>query len=348
MTAYFVAYGFLIACYGLGLWTRALRWTLLVGSLPLIFLIAFRGLVGTDTAQYLFLMRTIREQGLLSVGLEPVFGVLSQILMDRFHDPFQALVIISVFIALLMVAAGFWLEKVPLLFGSLVMPYYLLDMTMNGVRYGLAFAIVTLATGFLLRGRRLVFMALTALATLTQLSALLLAAGIWLLLEARLRTAALVVVLAVPFILYFGTYLDDKAAIYSDLTIISIFSGLGPLALSLAMLGALFTVKEIRDTHAFQIAALVAAAVLVYGSTQITSAGLRLQQLVLFLIYLYGAAQIYRLSVNVWRNQLLIVAMIFIALLSATLRLDNFAEDRAFGPTPFNPYYFIWNHYGFS
>lgn len=348
MTAYLVAYGFLFACLGFGLWTKTLRWSVIVGCLPLVSLVAFRGLVGTDTAAYLYIIRAVWEQGLGAVGLEPGFGFVAMTLMARFNDPFLVLIIISVAIALVVLVAGLWLERVPVLFAAVVLPYFLLDMTMNGVRYGMAFAIVSLGTVFLLRGRRLVFIALTLLATLTQLSALLLAAGIWLLLEARLRTALLVTILAVPFLLYFGTYLDDKADIYSNLTIVSVFSGLVPLALSLAVLGALFTVKEIRETSRVQIFALIGAAILVYGSTQLTSAGLRLQQLVLFLIYLYGAAQIYRLSVNVWRNQLLIVALIAVALVATVARLENFEEDRGYGPTPFNPYYFIWNHYGFD
>ena len=348
MTAYLVAYGFLFVCLAFGLWTRTLRWSVIVGCLPLVSLIAFRGLVGTDTAQYLYIIRAVWEQGLLAVGLEPGFGFLSMMLMARFHDPFLVLVIISVAIALLVLVAGLWLEKVPVLFAAIVLPYFLLDMTMNGVRYGLAFGLVMLATGFLLRGRRLIFVALAALAALTQLSALILAAGVWLLLEARLRTAVIVVALAVPFVVYFGTYLDDKASAYSELYIASASAGLVPLALSLATLGGLFTVKEIRETNRFQILALVAAAIVAFALTRFTSGGLRLLQLVLFLIYLYGAAQIYRLSINVWRNQRLLVAMIAVALVAAVFRLDNFAEDRDFGPTPFNPYYFIWDHYGFG
>ena len=346
MTAYYVAYGWLFLCMALGLLTKRMRLATVVGFLPFLFLIAVRGLVGTDTAQYLFIIRAVWGSGLQAVSLEPLFGLLSNLLMARLYDPFTTLVVISVLIAVLMFIAGVRLERTPLMFTAVVMPYFMLDMTMNGVRYGLAFAIIALATGFLLQGRRIVFLLLTVLAALTQLSSLLLAIGIWTLLEARLRSFVAIVVLVVPFIAFFGTYLDDKAAVYSELYIVSPFSGLVPLALSLALLGGLFTIRDLRNTSAPQFAVLVGAVLVSYVMTRFTSGGLRMQQLVLFLIYLYGAARIYRLSVDVWRNQLLIVVSLVVALVGGVFRLDNFAEDKDFGPTPFNPYYFIWNHYG--
>lgn len=348
MTAYYVAYGWLFLCMALGLLTKRIRIAAAIGFLPILFLIAARGLVGTDTAQYLFIIRAVWASGLEAVSLEPLFGIFSNLLMARLYDPFTTLVVISVMIALLMFIAGLRLERTPLVFMAVVMPYFMMDMTMNGVRYGLAFAIITLATGFLLQGRRIVFLLLALLAALTQLSSLLLAVGIWALLEARLRSFVAIVVLVVPLVAFFGTYLDDKAAIYAGLYIVSPFSGLVPLFLSLALLGGLFTIQELRSTSAPQFAVLLGAVLVSYLMTRFTSGGLRMQQLVLFLIYLYGAARIYRLSVDVWRHQLLIVVSLVVALVGGAFRLDNFAEDKDFGPTPFNPYYFIWNHYGFD
>lgn len=348
MTAYFVAYGILFLCLGIGLFVRRLRLGLLIGALPFVFLIAARGLVGTDTAQYLGIIRLIRAKGLFSVSLEPVFGILTNALMSFLHDPFATLIVVSVIVAVLMITAGLMLEKVPLIFSALVMPYFMFDMTMNGVRYGLAFALVALATVFLLRGRRWVFLALGALAGLTQISAIILVAGVWTLLEARLRTFVIVLITLVIFVFVFGSYLDDKASAYAGVYIVSALSGLVPFVLAAALLGGLFSVKEVRDSSLPQLAVLAAAVVVAFIMTRFSSGGLRVQQLILFLIYLYGAARIYRLQVEIWRNEILIVVAMAMAIAAGGFRLKNFSDDKYFGATPFNPYYFVWNHYGSS
>lgn len=348
MTAYFVAYAFLFFSIGIGLLTRRLRTAVVAGFLPLIFLVAARGLVGTDTAQYISIIRRLWVQGLFAVELEPVFGIITSLLMRWLHDPFTVLVVISVGVGVLMLFAGLRLEKVPIIFSALVLPYFMLDMTMNGVRYGLAFALVTLATVFLLRGKRLLFVLIGAIAALTQISALILVAGIWTLLEARLRTFAAVVIMLVAFAFFFGGYLDDKASAYAEVQILSALSGTVPLVLGILMIAALATIREIRETSIPQLAVLLAAVFGAFIMTRFSSGGLRVQAIILFLIYLYGAARIYRLSINVWRQQLFIVAMIVVAIAGGAFRYKNLNDDKNFGPTPFNPYYFIWNHYGFD
>src|SRR3546814_16327300 len=78
-----------------------------------------------------------------------------------------------------MFLAVLMLERSPLLMMTIVLPYFLFDMTMNGLRYGLAFSIVALGAAGLARGRLYLFLLCAVIASSIQVTAALLAFCLW-------------------------------------------------------------------------------------------------------------------------------------------------------------------------
>src|SRR3546814_7837232 len=101
-------------------------------------LIMERGLVRTDSAVYVQEFDVIRYRGLLASAFEPGFTLLIEVLNWFLSDPFQILILLGATTAIIMFLAGLMLERSPLLMMTIVLPYFLFDMTMNGLRYGLA------------------------------------------------------------------------------------------------------------------------------------------------------------------------------------------------------------------
>src|SRR3546814_19846904 len=89
-----------------------------------------------------------------------------------------------------MFLAGLMLERSPLLMMTIVLPYFLFDMTMNGLRYGLAFSIVALGAAGLARGRLYFFLISAVIASSIPVTAASLAVCRWPLVEVRISTFA--------------------------------------------------------------------------------------------------------------------------------------------------------------
>lgn len=339
MTAYYVCYAVLILSTIIGLSLDKLRVATIIAFIPMFVLIAGRGMVGTDSAIYVQSFDIIRYQGMLASNFEPGFTLLIEVLNWFFRDSFDVLIVLGSATALIMLCAGLLLERSPLLFLTIIMPFFLIDMTINGLRYGLAFAIVALGAAAFARGSLRTFILCGIIAASIQVSSVLLAIGLWALVEVRIKTfigAALGIVIV---LFVFGSYLEDKVSKNTDVSGIGGLSGIIPLVATIVIVVAV----QYSDRPALQskipIFAILIMQIVSFGVARFYYAGLRFQTLFVFLLYLFISMSIRRSSVEINGERVLTGSLLAVLVLCSVSRLSNFREDNS-GLSPFNPFYF--------
>lgn len=339
MTPYLICYAWLLGCLCIGIWWKKVRLAAFAAFAPMFYLIAARGLVGVDSAFYLQQFDAIRYRGVLSGGFEPGFSFLVYLLTFYFPDSFDILILLGCVAAILLLVAGLKLERRPLLFLSLVVPFFLFDMTMNGLRYGLAFAIVALGAVALINGRNARFLACLVVASLIQVSSIALAVGAWALIEARLKIFTAITAIAALVIFIFGDYLFDKAAQNADLGAAGGFAGVLPLVITMATLIAVLSDRQVSKDLLFPSLAIAFLQIASFIFSRYYYAGLRLQSIVVFMMYLVIAVLLKRKNHSIVSTRVS-VFLIGVAALSSGLRIKNFYDESSVGISPFVPYYF--------
>lgn len=338
MTPYFACYALMLTALVLGILFNRLRLAAIVAFIPMFVLILERGLVGTDSAVYVQEFDVIRYRGLLASAFEPGFTLIVEVLAWFLSDPFEILIILGATTAVIMFIAGMMLERSPLLFMTIVLPHFMFDMTMNGLRYGLAFSIVALGAACMARGRLHLFIACAVIGSSIQITAALLAFSLWALVEVRIRTFAGVAIgIGIAFLL-FGDYIESKLIDNEDLVGLGGFAGIAPLVISLIVLAALKSKGKNIVENQLALLAMLSMQLIAFTISRYYYVGLRLQGLFLFLLYLYAAIMVSKSSIEVSKAFFLRWSLVFAALISSASRLKNFNDD-IFGPSPFNPYY---------
>lgn len=341
MIPYIVCYVILVVCLIAGLALDKMRIAALIAFVPMFYLIAARGLVGVDSAFYVQQFDVIRYQGFLGGGFEPGFSILVELMTYVFKDSFDILIVLGCTAAILILVAALILEREPILFLSLTLPFFLFDMTMNGVRYGLAFAIVALGTAALATGRRLPFILCVVGAATIQISSVLLAIGVWTLVEARPRTFLAIALLSAGLLYRFGGYLGDKVAQNADLAAAGGFSGVLPLLITFVMLLAIVLASGDRWRETvIPVTGLAFLQVAAFGFSRFYYAGLRIQSIVVFMTYLVFVILLARKQVILRENKSVIALLLVACVASSLLRLKNFNDEQSIGLSPFAPYYF--------
>lgn len=341
MTPYIICYIVLVVCLAAGLAFGRVRIASLVAFVPMFYLIAARGLVGVDSAFYVQQFDVIRYQGFLGGGFEPGFGVLVEMMTYVFGDSFDILIILGCAAAFLILIAALLLEREPIVFLALTLPFFLFDMTMNGVRYGLAFAIVALGSVALITGRRWLFLLCILGAATIQISSVLLAVGVWTLTEARPRTFVAIAVLGTALLYQFGGYLGDKVAQNADLAAAGGLSGVLPLGITIIVLLAMVLASGPRWREiVVPVTGLAVLQLTAFGFSRFYYAGLRIQSIVVFMMYLVFAIQIARSETALRHNKAVLALLMLACIASSLLRLKNFSDEQAVGLSPFAPYYF--------
>lgn len=339
MIAYQICYAILAVSLVVGLLLDKVRVAAVIAFIPMFVLIAGRGMVGTDSAVYVQSFDIIRYQGMLASSFEPGFTVLVEVLSWIFRDSFDILIVLGSATALIMLCAALLLERSPLLFMTIVMPFFMLDMTINGLRYGLAFAIVALGAAALARGWLKAFIACCVLAASVQVSSVLLAIGLWALIEARIKTFIGAGVGLVGVLVVFGSYLEDKVSQNTDISGLGGLSGIIPLAATVAIVVAIRYSDRPIVTSRLPVFAILGMQLASFGLARFYYAGLRFQSLFLFLLYLFVVLSIRRSAVQLSGERLFTGSLLATLALCSVSRLSNFRDDTT-GPSPFNPFYF--------
>ena len=340
MTIYLAVYSFYLFFVGVGLTqARAKPW-ILFGLLPMLFIVLLRGNVGVDTPKYVQAVEFIRNADTYLFIFEPGFEYLILLLSKVVTEDDLVIKLIAVLSTSFLVAAR-WSTAIRVQVLSLVViPYYFLDMTMNGLRYGLAFAILIFSLDNLVANRNLRFAGWTVLSISIQATSLYVAGLLHTLFRPNFRIVSLVfvVVAAVGFI--GAEYILEKVQANSELFIASPTAGLAPLLLSLLCLLGCWSEHRIRKEHSTKILILFALTFLTYVVTQFSYAGIRLQQLNFFTILLFIICA-FEMS-KVERSRSVLFMLILVCILGTAFRLNNFNSEAGLEPSSFAPYRFSW------
>ena len=339
MTPYYICYAILILSVAAGLLLDKMRVATILAFIPMFVLIAGRGMVGTDSANYVQSFDIIRYQGMLASNFEPGFTLLVEVLNWAFRDSLDVLIVLGSATAIIMLSAGLLLERSPLLFLTIIMPFFLIDMSINGLRYGLAFAIVALGAAAFARGSLRVFILCGVIATSIQISSVLLVVGLWALMEVRIKTFIGVALGMAAILIVFGSYLEDKISQNTDAVGLGGLSGIVPLVATVGVVVAIRYSDRPIIASKFPLFAILGMQLASFGLARFYYAGLRFQTLFVFLLYLFVAMSVRRSAVQLSGQRLLTGSLLATLLLCSVSRLSNFRDDTS-GFSPFNPFYF--------
>ena len=340
MWVYVLALSYFYAAFELSRRNGRAGWGATLGALPAIALVLLRGQVGVDTPNYVSAVEVLRDVGEPIEMFEPLFEQILLTLSGLPLPPLGVLALVSATTTLLLLR-GWWLVERDMVLFTAIFAVYFFDMTMNGLRYGLAFAVVTVAAAALVRGRFVVFVALVAAASLIQITSVLMGAVLLLCHEFRWRSALATALLAALVSLSFGEYLLFKLLANEILQKPGALSGLSTLALSAALLGVWVSRPELRAAAQGKIVLLGLLALAAYAVAQVSYAGLRLLSLVAFLTALVLACHMHKARLRFDRRTALVV--IAISVLFGALKLRNLAQSDEDAEAPFVPYRFIWD-----
>lgn len=320
-------------------------------SIPfLMFISIFRGDVGVDTYTYLTNIRYIIVGERESV-FEPGFEILIRVIGFFGFNEREIMMSLSFLISCILFFSFYKLEKnKPYILLFLVIPTFYFDMTMNGIRYGLSFSIIVYAISlYIKKGSLLSYAFLSLMAGSVHISGLLL--GLLLLFIVNRKSWSIYIILGSVaitcvclFVYLVGSegFIFNKINAYSDMQSPSFGSGFSIMLIScLTLFHFLIFENNCKDKFFICIMGFTLASFTFFIS-QISYAGLRLQGVVLFLIFIVYAVKARQLYDRKWDC---FIAMFAIGVLSFIFKLNNFIDGENIGFSPFIPYRFIWEVY---
>lgn len=340
MIFYTIPYLFLLAFFTCGVNYKVKNYYLLFfGLLPAFLLVIFRANVGTDTVSYLQILDSIAiSQGDVEASKEDLefgFETLARCLLNLNLTSRFTLGVLSGLACILLLPAFARSREDAIVFVLLVFPVFFYDMTMNGLRYGIAFCLAKIAYDASERGEKICFSTAIFLAVSFHASSVLL---LIILLARRISFKYLALGVAVSAMVVFFYYerLLFKFSAYEGLYSPSIFSGLAPLLIFLLVYIAV-SLCSIRNLLYFSF--LLLLEIIFFILAKFSYAGLRLQFLVLFALFcsLPSAAILYSRKRNVF-----LVMIFFVGLFGFATKSRNMIDDMGQGDSPFVPYRFVW------
>ena len=310
-----------------------------LGFLPTLLLITLRGDIGTDTWNYFGMATDLVENSSKSFteyDIEIGFYFLLECLAFVFNDPRFVINFISFAIA----SYAFFLfsknVRHILIFSILIAPVFLLDMSMNGLRYGLAFLIAKHASDQYDSKQKIAALFLVIASISIQVSGLL----VFALLAAKHFKFSKLAFL-IPLGLIFGIIFQDrilyKFQSYQTLASPGILSGALPL---LIFLGCYLNLMIADKKLGFKFLPLLILEIASFLLAKVSYAGLRFQLLILFVFF----CQIAAIELEKYnRRNWVISFFLIIGLIGFSGKLRNFSDGIDSTPTSFLPYHFFWD-----
>lgn len=319
---------------------RASALALWVASVPLFVVIGLRGSVGTDTDTYRGLFTELQTGYLASEGFEPGFLLLARSLLEITDDPAVAVNLVSIIILTVMISAALRGEQHGAIFAFALAPTFIFDMSMNGLRYGLAFGLAQHAVCDLERRSYVRGAVLALLAVAMHSSAALVIGLLLLVLGATVRVTIVILLACLVMLRYFAEALATKIFDYRDVLPPSELSGIAPAAITAVVLVfLLMSRRSLKGASLWPVVVFATLGVATFGLARVSYAGIRFQLLVLFCMLVYLQAQAHRASWAFSRWALL--GLWLIGTFAFALKARNFYDDFDVGPSPFLPYKFF-------
>lgn len=335
--------------------TPATTCLFILGLCPLFLIAICRGDVGTDTGAYLQIISNIQENE--SSGVEIGFVFLVKLLLFLELPPRFILASITAISTGLVVYAASFSKRSLLLITLCIVPIFYMDMTMNGLRYGLAFSCAMCAVGLFYRHKLHLCIIFAILSISFHLSGWLIFAlmtflsddkkefkkwfsittslGLLLLIINTNILAANTSTLEIPRV-----NIQGKIIAYSHIKSPSLLSGLIPLTISLISLAL---IKHVDCAHhavsirRFYI--LLMGIISSFLIAKFSYAGLRLQLVLLFstLVCLQFKPAFLPLE-KVRLNKKNLLFLITIGALGVAAFMKNIWASAGIGPSPWLPY----------
>lgn len=302
-----------------------------------------RGAVGTDTANYELIVDGFSVDYIWA-GMEPGFVVLSKVLLSVADTGFAAVRLISLIVFIMLFTYLARSDKNErFLLGAYVLPAFVYQYSMNGLRIGLAAMLLLLATQNIRRLRHKSGGVLAVAALFFHYSSLVSLLFIWVSqsrwLKARnvLTIPALICMLLILLSLN-GDYFMAKLMSYQDSESPSAFSGLSKVAVLMLLVLALFFSKLPSPEKAKLIVLGAGFTISFWLVSAVSYAGLRFLDLISFafpvaILLTYG-----RLGLNF--DKALKLAFVAAGILSVVSGYRSFVSETGIGPSPFMPYHF--------
>lgn len=304
--------------------------------IPAVIIVTMRGMVGTDTYGYL----SFFEQSKWDIkenyfNLETGFVIYLQVVTYLGLQPQKSLNLFSLIICILIFINFSKSKSAFIIFSSLIFPVFFYDMTMNGLRYGLAFI---LAVPFILEpvknmfkiNKNKIYIVLSILNHNSVLTFIFFKMFI----NLNIKNFILGLLASTVVFYFLQDYLLLKFDSYAELESPSALSGVQPFVIMflIAVVNSIFfKLNTKRNIYLFVLQLCF------YLVTQFTYAGLRFQFAVLFftMVLMVGDKDC--------RNYNYYIAIIYlIGLLGFLLKMRNMLDTYGIGYSPFLPYVFYW------
>ncbi|MFP3597590.1 EpsG family protein [Chryseobacterium sp. SIMBA_029] len=317
---------------------------LFVFLLPAFLIAVLRGNIGTDTFFYLGLF-SLHEKGMVTDGYEPGFLLLTFLISKLGLGARFGVALISVITSFLLIKLFSRSKETIALFVVVFFPIFYFDFTMNGIRYGLSFALAAWAVHYLYEKKYLYTTILSVVAISIQYSALLI---VLVFISNLIKKKYIFIFLGIFLVLmtltstfdFFLDHLAGKQKSYSHIQSPGAFSGIGPLIQFLFIYFCFLFYSDKKSSKKLLHIILILE-IISFIIAKFTYAGLRLQTTFLFTLIIYILNNIDLLEIK--NRSMFMFRMIIISLFSTAMFMKNITsvgdEEQL---TPFLPYKFFW------
>ncbi|WP_165764820.1 EpsG family protein [Flavobacterium davisii] len=311
---------------------------LLCCCIPAILIVVLRGDVGTDKGYYKSIIDQTINGDFDSVPYESGFKYLTLFLSQITRDVDVIIAIIGLLTSLFVILSFSKTKYSYLIFIFILFPYFFYDMTMNGLRYGLSFAIAALASQKLKDNKNVLFYIISFIAISIQYSSFLVIVLIYFnqFKFEKKHLFLIVIALILSFKLLDIDYFDNKVDAYSTLIRPTEISGLSPLFLFIVILLIHNSIAKFKSKYIYL---LLVLQIISFFLSMKSYSGLRFQNLIIFtlLIFIVNFTEVPKVIPTKK-----IFALFFIGIICITLKLRNFMNEDVLVETPFLPYEFYW------
>lgn len=302
-----------------------------------------RGDVGTDTLAYESLV-TVFAQSTGWIGIEPGFIAYVR-LADFISDN------------TILIARG-----LSLIFGGLILifcmrasrdelfvmlayfaPNYFFQMSMNGLRIGIATVAFICAVQLIRRGRKMHAMVYLGVALAFHVS-IVFAIVLMSFTVIKVSRARSMMIPAISFVLTLGIiavaqeYIGDKVDAYTEIVSPGLFSGLSPIARIFLIVMAAWSLPLVAAEKKWVFATILLATLLSYAMSTQSYAGLRFLEMIASVVpFLY----LMKLDQSTPLNRRFCLGLTIAGILGGLNTLRGFYASQGIGGAPFIPYHFL-------
>lgn len=217
------------------------RMVLFISILPIFSLVMLRGNVGTDTHTYLNIISSIGESSY--VGTEVGFTYIVKLMLYLGFDAKLITLLIALITTVVLMQMATVSMRSLMVLTFCIIPVFYLDITMNGLRYGLSFVLAGMSVAYFYRQQCFLMILIAMSAILIHVSGLIVFAVMLMLandkneLMAWLKVVTgLILLVLLQYNISGGLDIDSKITAYSNFTSPTVLSGIAPLVISIVTL----------------------------------------------------------------------------------------------------------------